>query len=33
LPARCRWLKLRELSGAALPSVMRKVLSHALNTS
>jgi A/G-specific adenine glycosylase len=28
--ARCRWLKLRELSGAALPSLMRKVLSHAL---
>jgi A/G-specific adenine glycosylase len=30
-PARCRWLKLRELSGAALPSVMRKVLLHALD--
>jgi A/G-specific adenine glycosylase len=29
-PERCRWLKLRELSGAALPSVMRKVLLHAL---
>jgi A/G-specific adenine glycosylase len=27
-PERCRWLKLRELSGAALPSVMRKVISH-----
>jgi A/G-specific adenine glycosylase len=26
---RCRWLKRRELSGAALPSVMRKVLTHA----
>jgi A/G-specific adenine glycosylase len=30
-PERCRWLKLRELQGAALPSVMRKVLLHALN--
>ena len=30
-PERCRWLKLRELSGAALPSVMRKVLLHALD--
>jgi A/G-specific adenine glycosylase len=30
-PERCRWLKLRELQGAALPSVMRKVLNHALN--
>jgi A/G-specific adenine glycosylase len=29
-PARCRWLKLREMSGAALPSLMRKVLSRAL---
>ena len=29
-PARCRWLKLRELPGAALPSLMRKVLSRAL---
>lgn len=29
-PERCRWLKLRELAGAALPSVMRKVISHAL---
>jgi A/G-specific adenine glycosylase len=28
-PERCRWLKRRELSGAALPSVMRKVLLHA----
>jgi A/G-specific adenine glycosylase len=28
-PERCRWLTLRELSGAALPSVMRKVISHA----
>ena len=30
-PERCRWLKLRELPGAALPSLMRKVLSRALN--
>ncbi len=29
-PERCRWLKPRELAGAALPSVMRKVLLHAL---
>jgi A/G-specific adenine glycosylase len=29
-PERCRWLKLRELQGAALPSLMRKVLLHAL---
>jgi A/G-specific adenine glycosylase len=29
-PERCRWLKLRELHGAALPSVMRKILLHAL---
>jgi A/G-specific adenine glycosylase len=28
-PERCRWLKLRELSKAALPSLMRKVISHA----
>jgi A/G-specific adenine glycosylase len=30
-PERCRWLKLRELQGAALPSVMRKVLLHAID--
>jgi len=30
-PERCRWLKPRELTGAALPSVMRKVLAHALS--
>jgi A/G-specific adenine glycosylase len=30
-PERCRWLKLRQLQGAALPSVMRKVLLHALD--
>ena len=29
-PERCRWLKPRELSGAALPSLIRKVLIHAL---
>jgi A/G-specific adenine glycosylase len=29
-PERCRWLKPRALTGAALPSVMRKVLLHAL---
>ena len=30
-PERCRWLKRGELSGAALPSVMRKVIAHALD--
>jgi A/G-specific adenine glycosylase len=29
-PERCRWLKLRDLAGAALPSLMRKIISHAL---
>ena len=29
-PERCRWLKPRQLAGAALPSLMRKVLLHAL---
>ncbi len=29
-PERCNWLKLHELAGAALPSVMRKVFAHAL---
>ncbi len=29
-PERCRWLKLRELPGAALPSLMHKVIGHAL---
>jgi A/G-specific adenine glycosylase len=29
-PERCRWFKPRALAGAALPSVMRKVLLHAL---
>lgn len=32
-PEHCRWLKPRELSGAALPSVMRKVLLHALDAN
>ncbi|MGH6865015.1 MAG: A/G-specific adenine glycosylase [Methyloceanibacter sp.] len=32
-PERCRWLQLRELHGAALPSLMRKVLAHALEDS
>jgi A/G-specific adenine glycosylase len=31
-PERCLWLKHRELAGAALPSVMRKVLAHAFET-
>jgi A/G-specific adenine glycosylase len=30
-PERCRWLPPRQLAGAALPSVMRKVLLHALD--
>lgn len=30
-PERCRWLKPRDLASAALPSVMRKVLAHALS--
>jgi len=29
-PARCRWLMIEELPRAALPTVMRKVLAHAL---
>lgn len=32
-PARCRWVGCRELPQAALPSLMRKVLAHALDTS
>jgi A/G-specific adenine glycosylase len=28
-PERCRWLALHDLPGAALPTVMRKVLAHA----
>ena len=30
-PEQCRWLKRDELAGAALPSVMRKVIAHALD--
>jgi A/G-specific adenine glycosylase len=29
-PERCRWVARRDLGGAALPSVMRKVIAHAL---
>jgi A/G-specific adenine glycosylase len=29
-PELCRWLKLRDLADAALPSLMRKVISHAV---
>jgi len=29
-PERCRWVPMRDLHAAALPSVMRKVLAHAL---
>jgi A/G-specific adenine glycosylase len=29
-PARCRWVPRRDLSRAALPTVMRKVIAHAL---
>ena len=29
-PDRCRWVKRRDLSSAALPSVMRKVIAHGL---
>jgi A/G-specific adenine glycosylase len=29
-PERCRWVHVRDLHNAALPSVMRKVLAHAL---
>jgi A/G-specific adenine glycosylase len=29
-PERCRWVKRRDLSSAALPSVMRKVIAHGL---
>jgi A/G-specific adenine glycosylase len=31
-PERCRWVHVRDLHGAALPSVMRKVLALALET-
>ena len=30
IPERCRWVHVRDLHGVALPSVMRKVLAHAL---
>jgi adenine-specific DNA glycosylase len=30
---RCRWLPRRDLSAAALPSVMRKVLAHAFEAA
>jgi len=30
LPERCRWVHVRDLHAAALPSLMRKVLAHAL---
>jgi A/G-specific adenine glycosylase len=29
-PDRCRWVKRRDLSSAALPSVMRKIIAHGL---
>jgi A/G-specific adenine glycosylase len=29
-PERCLWLHARDLAGAALPSLMRKVIAHAL---
>lgn len=32
-PERCRWVPVRELQSAALPSVMRKVLAHALQAT
>jgi A/G-specific adenine glycosylase len=31
LPERCKWVERRDLHGAALPSVMRKVLAHAFD--
>jgi A/G-specific adenine glycosylase len=31
MPERCRWLRPRDFNDAALPSVMRKVLAHALD--
>ncbi len=30
-PERCRWVHRRDLDGAALPSVMRKIIAHALS--
>jgi A/G-specific adenine glycosylase len=32
-PTRCRWLARRDLDRAALPSVMRKIIAHALRDS
>ena len=32
-PARCQWLARRDLDRAALPSVMRKIVAHALQAS
>jgi A/G-specific adenine glycosylase len=32
-PARCRWLPRRQLDRAALPSVMRKIITHAMRDS
>jgi A/G-specific adenine glycosylase len=32
-PERCLWLHVRDLHGAALPSLMRKVIAHALEQS
>ena len=32
-PARCRWVARRDLHGEALPSLMRKVIAHALDTA
>ena len=32
-PARCRWVARRDLDRAALPSVMRKIVAHALRDS
>jgi A/G-specific adenine glycosylase len=29
-PDQCRWVARRDLGNAALPSVMRKVIAHAL---
>ena len=29
-PERCRWVARRDLASAAVPSVMRKVIAHAL---
>jgi A/G-specific adenine glycosylase len=31
-PERCRWVPRRDLDSEALPSLMRKVVAHALNS-